>query len=163
MPANADLRFYRIKAAQRDLIAMAGGVERAADVTSFSKSVVGRWNHAADHDLMPISAVLALEAECGVPLVTSAMADLNGRRLADPDAMQVATGNILARHAETCRHAAELMATGAASFADGKVTPSEAAEMDRAASRMEHGLAELRKTLAGARAGGLSIVEGGAK
>lgn len=161
MAAISDAWFYRLKAAQRDLIKMVGGIERAAEITSISKSHVGRWNNATDPDLMPINAALLLEAECGVPLITSVMAELNGRRLADPDAAQGNSGCVLSRHAEAVRQAAELMATGAAAFADGKLTPTEAQDMDRAASTMERGLAELRKALAGARGGGFTIVGGG--
>src|SRR6185312_16646205 len=71
MAAISDAWFYRLKAAQRDLIKMVGGIERAAEITSISKSHVGRWNNATDPDLMPINAALLLEAECGVPLITS--------------------------------------------------------------------------------------------
>lgn len=155
--------FYRLKAAQKDLIERCGGIERAAEKSSSSKSQVGRWNNPGDPDIMPLPAVLILQAECGMPLVTGAMAELNGRRLADPDSVAAATGNILARHADACRQAADLMAAGAAAFSDGKLTPTEAAEMDRTASKLEQGLADLRRLLAGARGSGLSLVEGGAK
>lgn len=162
MSVISDAWFYRLKAAQRDLIKMVGGIERAAEITSISKSHVGRWNNATDTDLMPMPAVLLLEAECGVPLLTTVMAELNGRRLADPDVDGGSSGSVLSRHAEAMRQAAELMATGAAAFADGKLTPAEAQDMDRAASTMERGIAELRKALAGARANGFTIIGGGA-
>ncbi len=51
-------------------------------------------NNATDPELMPLHAVYALECECGVPVVTSAMAELNGRRLTDPDAKWMAAGGI---------------------------------------------------------------------
>lgn len=163
MSSISDAWFYRLKAAQKDLIERCGGIERAAGKSSSSKSQVGRWNNSGDPDIMVMSAVLLLEADCGVPFVTTAMAELNGRRLADPDNFAAVTGSILARHADACRQAADLMASGAAAFADGKLTPAEAADMDRAASKMEQGLSDLRRLLAGARGSGLSLVEGGAK
>jgi hypothetical protein len=116
MSSISDAWFYRLKAAQKDLIERCGGIERAAGKSSSSKSQVGRWNNPGDPDIMVMSAVLLLEADCGVPFVTTAMAELNGRRLADPDNFAAATGSILARHADACRQAADLMASGAAAF-----------------------------------------------
>lgn len=161
--ANADTRFYRLKAAQRDLIAYCGGILRAAEITSASKSEVGRWNNAADPDLMSFPATLALEAECGVPVVTTVMAELNGRRLADPDASEVAQTCLWQAQAEMVRTAAELMSAGALAMADGKVTSAEAMKLDRDAAKLERALADYRQAAAGIRAVGLSVVEGGAK
>ncbi len=159
MAEISDAWFYRLKAAQRDLIKLCGGIERAGDITSFGKSTVGRWNNSTDSELMPLSAVLLLEAECGTPLVTGVMADLNGRRLQDPDDLGKSTGSILSRYAEAVRKSGEMMAAGAQVFADGKITPAEATQLDRVTADAEHTLSEFRKILAGARAdGGLRVV-----
>lgn len=160
MPQISDTWFYRLKAAQRDLIKRAGMIERAAEITSTSKSQVGRWNSSSEPDLMPLPAVLLLEAECGVSIVTQVMAELNGRRLADPDREEAQRGDAMVRHADAIRQAGELMAAGAAAFADGKLTPAEAQQMDSAASTLERSVAELREALAGARGKGLTIVGG---
>lgn len=149
-----DAWFYRIKAAQRDLIKIAGGIERAAEITSISKSHVGRWNNVGDTDLMPLSAVLQLEAEAGKPLITQVMAETNGRRLDDPTGPEGRTGNLLSRYSETVRQAGELMATGAQAFADGRVTPAEAVAIDRAASVMEQAISELRRAVANVQSNG---------
>lgn len=159
MSTISDAWFYRLKSAQRDLIKQCGGIERSADISSFGKSTVGRWNNGGDPELMPVTAVLLLEAECGTPLVTTVMAELNGRRLADPDEFGRGTGNILARYAEAVRQSGELMAVGAQAFADGKVTPAEATQLDRVASDVERALSEFRQLLAGARADGLRVVQ----
>ncbi|PRD42471.1 hypothetical protein C5748_16240 [Phyllobacterium phragmitis] len=162
MTQISDAWFYRLKAAQRDLIKLAGQIERVAEITSISKSQVGRWNNTQDTDLIPLNAVLLLEAECGVPIVTAVMAELNGRRLADPDEAQKSTGTILARYAETVRQAGELMSAGAKAFADGKLTPAEAQQMDRVANDVERSLSDLRKLLAAARSpeAHIRVVEG---
>jgi hypothetical protein len=162
MPELSSAWHFRLKAAQRDLIDMAGGIERAAALTSVSKSQVGRWRNPTDPDVIAITAALLLEAECGTPLVTTVMAELNGRRLADPDESNVAAGNVLVRHAEAVRQAGELMAQGAMAFADGKLTPAEAAALDRASASTERALSELRMAIAGVRGTGFSVVEGGA-
>ena len=153
--------FYRLKAAQRDLIKRVGGIERAAELASISKSQMGRFNNDGDPELMPIPAVLMLQRECGVPLVTTAMAELEGRRLADPEMGDAANACIMASHAEVVVQAGELMAAGAMAFADGRLTPSEAAGMDRAASALERAVAEFRKAAASARAGDFAVVRGG--
>jgi len=148
----SDEWFHRIKSATRDLVRKCGGVVRAGEVAHASKSEVSRWQSAADGDLIDICAVLALEAECGLPLVTTVMADLNGRRLAEPqegegDAVSVAT-----QHAAAMRAAAELMAQGAKAFADGKLTPAEAELMNRAAAETLQAILTLQGQLAGVKA-----------
>jgi len=155
--------FYRVKAAQRDLINLSGGIERVAEITSISKSHVGRWNNAQDTDLMPINAVLMLEQHCGVALITSVMAELNGRRLSDETEHGQRNADVLSAYAETVRHAGEVMSAGALALADGTVTPAEALNVDRAVSVLERGLSDLRRTLAHVRAGDLKVVGGEGK
>ena len=152
--------FHRLKAAQRDLIKTCGGIERCAEITSMSKSQVGRWNNAVDGDLMPLNAVYLLEAECNVLLVTAALAALNNRRLADPDKVEKQNSDIMTGFSETVQHASELMNAGASAFADGKVTPTEAIAMDRAASVLEAKTAQLRNALAAAKVGTLKVFDG---
>lgn len=150
---------HRIKSAQRDLISRCGGIERAAEITSFGKSNVGRWNSPTDPDLMPLNAVLALEADAGVALVTSVMAGLNGRRLAEPDSDGRGPAAVFAMHAEAVRAAGDLMSAGAQAFADGVLTPAEMAVLDRAAGHVEVALGELRKAIGHGKADGPQIVK----
>jgi hypothetical protein len=153
--------FYRIKSAQKDLIERCGGIVRSAEKCSSSKTEVGRWNNQTDPDLMPLPAVLQLEADCGMPLVTAVMADLNGRRLADPDEFGATNAGVMTAHAEVVVQFGELIAKAAIAFSDGKLTPSELAGIDRNAAALERALSELRKAAAAGRGqGGLSIVGG---
>lgn len=145
---SSDAWFHRVKAAQRDLIRLVGGIERAAEISSVSPSHIGRMNNARDTDLMPLSVVYALESDCRVPVVTQAMAELNGRRLSDPDAERKADISVIATYSELMHKAAELMASGAAALADSVVTPAEAMKMDRDASALERGLSDFRQALA---------------
>jgi len=158
--------FHRIKAAQRDLIRLVGGIERAAQVSSISKSHIGRMNNATDPELMPLHAVYALESECGVPVVTSAMAELNGRRLSDPDSERIVEQCVVAAYSDMVRKAGDLISGGAVAISDMVVTPAEATKMDRDAAELEAGLGELRRALAGVKARGgqklgLSVVGAG--
>ncbi|MGQ2906713.1 MAG: hypothetical protein ACT6QU_02050 [Aliihoeflea sp.] len=162
MIPNANARHFLLKAKQRDLIAAAGGIERAAEVCSYGKSTVGRWANADSPELMPLDAVFKLEEECGRFDMSEAIVAARGRRLLDREAVEVANGCIMSRHAEAIVQAGELMAAGAMAFADGMLTPSEATQIDRAAGKLEAALAELRKATAAARGeGGLSLVKGG--
>ena len=155
----SDAWFHRVKAATRDLVKACGGVERAGSVAMVSKSEVSRWQSAADADVISIPAVLALESDCGLALITSVMADLNGQRLEHGEAGGVA--QIASQQADVMRHAAELMAQGATALADGKVSPAEAALLDRAAGDLERTLQPLRRTLAGVHPVSLRAVDGG--
>lgn len=156
-------RILRIKSAQDQLIALCGGLDDSAQIANFGRSTVGRWKDLGDPTLMPLGAVIALEAACGQPLVTAALAEVAGRRLSDPDAEASSQAGVMTRHADAIVQAGELMAAGAQAFADGRVTPNEAVSIDRAAAQLERSLGEYRKALAGIRAeGGLSLVAKGA-
>lgn len=155
--------FHRVKAAQRDLIRLAGGIERAADLTSISKSHIGRMNNATDGELMPLSAVVALEADTGQPLVTAVLAETNGRRLTDPEAERVADVSVLSMHAELMRQTAEIANGMAIAIADGRVTPAEAQTVDRLCANLQNATTDMRASLAmvkakGGAAAGLRIV-----
>jgi hypothetical protein len=164
MIPNANVRHFRLKAALRDLIAAAGGIERAADILTMGKSTVGRWQDADAKDFPSVDAVAALEAESGRADVSRVMAEFAG--LPVGNRVREAEGNagIMASHAEAVTNAAALMAEGALAFSDSHVTPAEATSMDRAAQRLEESIADYRRELARARGeGGLSLVSGGAK
>lgn len=145
---------YRVKAAQRDLVEACGTVRRIEERFSFGKSTVGRWTNGADPTLMPIEAVVALESECGIPYVTSVLAELHGRRLSDPNEDAAGSGCVMSSHAELLRGAAELTTGLAVAIADGKVTPAEAASIDKVASKMQDAMADMRSALAGIKAKG---------
>ncbi len=160
---NLVARLARIKAAQQELIGRAGGIDGAAATLGdrAGRTTVGRWNNQEDPTLMPLDALIRLEASTGSSAMTAALAEMNGRRLSDPGAEAATHANVLSRHAASIMQAGELMSAGAAAFADGRVTPNEAATIDRAAAQLERCLADYRKALAGIRAdGGLSLVGG---
>lgn len=153
----SDAWFHRVKAATRDLVKACGGIVRAGEIAHASKSEVGRWQHAGDPDVIPLSAVLALEAECALPLVTSAMADLHGQRLVGDEPASVAA--IASHHADALRSFADLVSEGAAALADGRITPAEATTLDRIAGDVERAMGPLRRALAAAQAGPLRSVK----
>ena len=158
---NLIARLARIKAAQGELIGRAGGIDGAVATLggNTGRSTVGRWNNPDDATLMSLDAMIRLEAATGSSCMTAALAEINGRRLADQDAETVEQVSLMSRHAEAILQAGELMSVGAAAFADGKVTANEASAMDRAAAQLERALGEYRKACAGIRSsGGLKVV-----
>lgn len=164
MVPNANARHFLIKAKQRDLIAAAGGIERAAAVCDRSKSVVGRWFNGDNPEWIDLPALFALEEETGRFDLSEAIAALRGRSFADAAAAGHDTNAcIMARHAEAMVQVGELAASAAMAFSDGRLTPAEASQIDRAASALERAISELRKATAGARGdGGISLVKGSA-
>ena len=112
----ATARILRIKAAQHQLIALCGGIDDCVEVGNFGRSTVGRWYDLGDPTLMPLNAVIALEAHCGQPIVTAALAEINGRRLAAPDGEAASQISVMNHHAEAIVHAGELMSAGAAVY-----------------------------------------------
>lgn len=158
MIPNANARHFMLKAAQRDLIAAAGGIERAAGVCSYGKSTVGRWANAESPELMPLEAIFALEEETGRYDMSAAIASARGRRFADT-AAEIANGSVMSAHAEAVVRMGELMTEGALAFADGQITPAETAQIDKALAKVLDAVSDYRKILAGGRAsGGLKVV-----
>lgn len=150
----SDAFHHRLKAAQRDLIERAGGIERTAEKVGYSKSQVGRWNSGSDPEHMPIAAVVALEADCGVALVTAVMAEAGGRRLTDPDADKAAAVSLMQAFAENQRQGAELFNAFAVAISDGNFSPTEATTVDRLAAQQEISLASVRSACAAVKATG---------
>ena len=118
--------FYQLKAANRLLIKKNGGIEAAAELTSLSKSQIGRCNNDRDNEILPIPAVLRLEAECGDPCVTRVMAVLHGCKLSDPDLARQDGACLLRGSLSVGEKYAEFQRNAAIAFADLKVTKTEA-------------------------------------
>lgn len=149
----SDVWFHRVKSATRDLVRLCGGVVRAGEVAGVSKSEVSRWQSAADNDVISLPAALALEAECGMPLVTSAMAEVQGRRVSDPREAEV-TGCLIGAYTGVLSGNAELQQAMAHALADGTVTPAEADVIGRNIGGLEGALVQLKQALAGVKADG---------
>lgn len=118
--------FHKLKAANRLLIKKNGGIEEAALICSLSKSQVGRCHADNDTELLPTPAQLRLEAECGDPCVTRAMAGLHGCKLSDPEQAQ-GDGTCLLRGSLDIGAAAnEYQRNASIAYSDLKVTVAEA-------------------------------------
>jgi hypothetical protein len=149
----SDAWFHRVKSATRDLVQACGGVVRAGEISHNSKSEVSRWQTATDEAIIPLAAVLVLEADCGLPLVTTVMADLGGRRLEGPSDEAGSATAMLGHYTETMRAASELLGSAATAFADGLITGAELEILDRNAGALERVVAGLRLGIAQAKGG----------
>jgi hypothetical protein len=98
--------------------------------------------------------MLALESHCGRPLVTTVLAELNGRRISDDlSADEASTSCVMRSHAAVMAKGAELHGTVAVAASDLTITPTEAMVADRKAADMIESLQKLRLDLARVRAG----------
>lgn len=150
----------RFRGAQRDLIDGCGGIERVAEMTSFSKSAVGRWRSPGDRDEMPYRIALLLEDDCGRPLVTRLMAEFSGRRLSEAgDGSAAAVNTLSAQVADLVEHAGKLVVETVRAKADGMVTPAEADHLRALNATVSRLSEDISDALAGVKAdGGLRVV-----
>ena len=139
--------FHRLKAANRMLIKLNGGIEASADLASISKSQIGRCNSTTDTELLPITAIIRLEAECGDPVVTRAMAELHGCALTDPSERPANGHCILRDSAELAMRSAEFSAGVASAASDLVVTPAEAMRSLRDLEALERKIPDVKTTL----------------
>lgn len=120
--------FYQLKAGNRLLIKKNGGIEAAAEITSLSKSQIGRCHSDTDTELLPTPAQLRLEAECGDPIVTRIMAGLHGRKISDPDENTGAGSCLMRENAELQRRTADYSRNSAIALSDLKVSRAESTQ-----------------------------------
>ncbi len=125
-----DFKFFRLKAAMADLIECCGSQKRAGEIAGVSQQLMSRVAIRDDATMLSIPAKLALELDCGKPIVTQAEAELLGHRLvAEPrPAVPGCAGSATAGLASEF---AELMANYAARTADGVFSRADAMAIDR--------------------------------
>lgn len=148
--------FFLIKGATGDLIKRCGGVVRAGEVCSYSRNSVSRWGCRNSPDLIPLSAALALEADCGAPLLTAAMARLNGLALTAPleDGPEAKAPRAASREfGRAAEMAGQLMVAGCEAMADGQLTPAEAQALRAISGKLGAVLGEFNGALARVEAG----------
>lgn len=144
--------FYRIKGATSDLRRVLAGTERAAEIAGVSKSVMWRWCSVTDPDLITLSAVGKIEAECGIPFVTEALAERAGFRLVRIDDA-TREGSLMGSHAALLSEFADLTQRLAAAFDDETITQTDAALIDKACGPVSEALNRMRGNVASIRAG----------
>jgi hypothetical protein len=155
--------FHRLKAANRMLIKLNGGIEASADLASISCSQIGRCNSTTNTELLPVTAIIRLEAECGDPVVTRAMAELHDCTLVSPNDKPADGRCVMRDNGELQRLNGELQIGLAAATADMVITPSEAMVSMRNLEALERKIPDLKTSLTniiakGGVAAGLRVV-----
>lgn len=159
MSRDFDARHHRLKAATRDLVDLCGGGDRSARLAGVSAGQVSRWKGGDYPDLIPLSAVMALEADCGDAPVSAVMAGATGRALTGPAGGEDdGAAGLLGLQARVIEQAGRLVGEFARATADGRVTPAEAEMMDRGAAEIDRTVAAFREALAGVKAGRVRLV-----
>lgn len=162
MVPNANARHFRLKAAQRDLIAAAGGIQRAAELCSYGKSTVGRWADIESREWMPLDAADRLEAETGLSIFTQAWVESRGLKLAGADEGERKSVSLTTEIAGIAGALSALLSEWAVASADGHATPAEADRLRKHVPTIKDLLSRLEDACSEVRAaGGLSLVNGG--
>ena len=141
--------FHQLKAANRLLIKKNGGIEASADITSMSKSQIGRCHSDGDTELLPLPAQLRLEAECGDPVVTRVMAGLHGCKLTDPDSLKSDSACIMTETLELGARTTNYQRNAMLAASDMKISPVEARAGLRDLQPIREKVAELERMYGG--------------
>lgn len=149
--SKRDPWFLRMKAAQRDLIAACGGIERSAEVGEQSVAQIGRCNNPEADDLMSARAKARLEADCGYPWVTRV--ELQALGFEVHQNVAVVSGRAGDVHGTTSRvvaEASDVMRAYSDALADGKITPAAIAVLQKELGELARAVEQAR--MAGAAA-----------
>ena len=117
--------FFAVKGAQRDLIKVAGGIDRVSTLLEVSASLVGTWNNREDAALMPLWAVMTLEADVERAVVSRAAASNTGANVVSGNAGRVAGGCLDTAKAGLMVELSHLTMAFVDADSDGYRSPSE--------------------------------------
>jgi hypothetical protein len=117
--------YLALKAAFRDLVAAAGGPNRAATKTRGNASLMSRYGAVHEEMFAPDDVIADLEAEVGEPIVTRVRADLAGFQLVPKCAADTGI-NFTAHLGDVAKESGEAISSLATAMADGVITPREA-------------------------------------
>lgn len=151
--------FWRVKAAQRDLIAQAGGVVRAAEIAGCSASWIGKCNTANEDAFLSAAQKRALEADVGEPVVSRVECALLGFAVAAPGGAAVpAGGTAFSAHAQLVGEFGALLSGFSERVRDGDFSRGDGRATDRDLSDIIRAAEDFRRVIAAHAAKG----EGGA-
>lgn len=149
-----DADSYRLKAAAADLIVRVGGQKRAGEIVGVSQQMMSNVAQRDSGAMLTIAGKLALERECGTPLLTQVEADLLGYRLEPIGPRPVsAVGTPFSAHAAVMLEVADLARTFANSVADGVYSRADALICDKALDDLKQQIEAFQRVNAATLAG----------
>lgn len=151
---------YRVKAATRMLVSKAGGIVIAGEIVGRGKSTVDRWGDPNSEEMIPLLAALSLQQQTGLNLVTQAMAELQGQKLA-PHASSTPAAHFLITQARIAKEAADFSSAVADALADGVISPNDQERLEKEASELSEALADGRNELASATGASIHVFKVG--
>lgn len=126
----ADDKIAALKTATHALITEVGGLEAAASVCRVGVSVLSEYQSRRHVDrVMPLDVAMQLEEVAGAPIVTGALARMQGYTLSRPDADVVPSVGLAV--AQAARNTGAAAAAFLEASADGHIDATEASEMRR--------------------------------
>lgn len=147
--------YLSLKAATRDLVALIGGPKRAAAITRGVESRISEAGAPQCEDrFAAIDQIADLEAECGSPVVTRALAEMAGFSLTAVDEVpKPKTASLHQMFVSIVRECGDVEEKLAEALADGSVSAFEAngliKKIDQAVERLQTLKGELRAQLRG--------------
>lgn len=122
--------YLRLKAATRELVETVGGNVQAAKITRVAGSLISRYGSPQDTMQMPIDVIADLEGECGEPIVTRVLAEMNGFVLVPRASIERPNGAIDAAPPKITRGIGEVLIKTGEAMRDGIITEAEAADIE---------------------------------
>ncbi len=139
--------YLNLKAACRDVVALAGGISRCVGLTRASQSKLSEaLSPAVEDRFMAIDQIMDLEADCGQPVVSRFLAGLAGYDLTP----FVASGQPRTLYQEFSKlilDGADVQARFATAMAEGQVEAKRIPEILVAIDRQLEDLHELKASL----------------
>lgn len=152
-----DADFFRLKAAMADLVARCGGQKRAGQIMDgVSQQMVSQICDRDSSSMLTLRGKLALEVECGTPVVTAIEAEMLGFRLvreggaaapAEPGAPCA-----FSAHAAVMKEVGDLCGAFSVAVADGSFSRTDAATARRELSQLRRAIEAFERVCAAAEA-----------
>lgn len=120
--------YHGLKAATRQLLKTAGGGNEGARITRVGQQVLSNYGSPSDDHVerfAPIDVIADLEVECGQPIVTRKLAELNNCLLV-PLPHGANGDGVAARAGRSAHEFGELMEDVFTALKDGRITREEA-------------------------------------
>lgn len=146
---TAEPGFLLLKRASRLLIKAAGGLQAAGEIAGRSHEQMRRYGDPASPESLPVHLAMRLEAECGQPYVTRALAEASGHALR-PMQGRGSDGGLPMAFAEATMAGAEFHREVALAKADGVIPPNEENAIARAGAKAQAAIGTVLAVVAGA-------------